>query len=107
MSLAVLTTQVRVTFEYAMSVDPANSGFEIGLNVTFAQSQGSINYSNNKTEIAKNGIRWMWATNKYFEVSANTSTGAVMMHLRNGDFGLAVTDTGLKKMINGTDWVAL
>lgn len=107
MSLAVLTTQVRITFEYAISVDPANLGFEIVLNTTFSQSQGSINYSNNKTEIAKNGIRWMWATNKYFEVSANTSTGAVLMQLRNGDFGLAITDTGLKKMINGSDWVAL
>ena len=49
----------------------------------------------------------MWATNKYFEASANIATNAVKIELRNGDYGLALTDSGLKKMLNGTDWVAL
>lgn len=107
LSLAVQTTLLTVSFDYEMTVDLANRGYRIYLNTTFASSNGSVNYSDNKTEIAKNGIRWMWTTNKYFEASANTVTNAVKIELRNGDYGLALTDSGLKKMINGTDWVAL
>ena len=100
-------TQMTIIVEYTMLVEAGNSGFDLNVDISHGVGGGSITYQNNMIEMAKTGLRVMYATNKYMEASFNPSTSVMTLVMRNGNYGFSVTDSGLKKMINGTNWVAL
>ncbi len=53
-----------------------------------------------KTEVANDGFRVALASNVYFSASLSGSSNVIEM--RNGNFGLKITDSGLYKMTDGT-----
>lgn len=100
-------TLMTVVIDYAFEVSAGNTGFSMQTYISYASATGSISYQDNMIEMSKSGMRVMYASNKYMEASFNSTTSVMTLIMRNGNYGFSVTDAGLKKMINGTDWVAL
>lgn len=76
-----------------------------GLSGSVLKNSISWNTSIQKVEIANTGFRIALASNVYFTVYL--SGGYNYIEMRNENYGLRITNSGLYKMTNGSTWVSL